>query len=420
MALRALVVDDSPIVRRLIAGFLRSEPGIDVVAQAGSGVEAIALAREHRPDVITLDVEMPGMDGLETLRELMCDVPTPIIMVTGVSNRAAEVTLAAIHAGAVDFVFKYTPATSRAPETVAKELVAKVKAAARIKVVRSVRCTTIKPPGVGADGLITALGADGDFDLPATLAPAAAQRVRSGWEAKRAADPRTTALGKGPRLPAAKANRIAPSSGDSAGHGAAISGWSKWQTRPRVIAIGASTGGPVAVRELLQELPSDLPAAVLIVQHMPPAFTTVLAAQLGRSIALPVCEATHGQLLVPGAVYVCPGDYHLLVRADLRIELGQEAKVQGYRPSVDVTMQCIAHLFGAQSIGVLLTGMGDDGALGLSYIRARSGRTFAQSAESCVVNGMPQKAVDRGVVDAIGTPREIGQTLAKLGVKHAS
>ena len=178
-----------------------------------------------------------------------------------------------------------------------------------------------------------------------------------------------------------------------------------------VVVIGDSTGGPVALRELMSNLPGDFPAAIIIIQHMPAAFTKVLAAQLDRQVPFRVKEAETGDRLRPGFALVAPGDHHLLLGSDSRVELNQGPEIAGNRPSVNVTMQSVVQLYGARTKGVLLTGMGDDGSLGLVSIHAKGGKTYVQDAESCVVNGMPQRAIEMGVVDHVGPPAMIARYL---------
>lgn len=398
MTLRVLVVDDSRVVCRQLASLLKGDPCLTVAACAHDGPTAVRLTKELRPDVVTLDVEMPGMSGLAVLEAVMCDAPTPVVMVAGVGRRAAEIALEAIHSGAVDFVLKYTLDEDRDVDALAIELRAKVKAAARVKVVRSLRSSA-------------------DPARPAAPSPATHSVEAVAAAALRRPSPRVS--------PGAQAAAQAAHSADdvSSGRGAEWSGaasveWRRRGTCPRVAAVGASTGGPAALRELLEELPPDFDAAVVVVQHMPAAFTKVLAAQLGRRIALPVCEAVHDQPLLPGRVYICPGDFHLTTRPNLRLELSGGEKVNGYRPSVDVMLHAAAEVFGPNVLGVLLTGMGEDGVAGMASVRARGGRTFAQSAESCVVDGMPQRAIERGVVDVVGTPAELGRLVAEWGAMH--
>jgi two-component system chemotaxis response regulator CheB len=179
-----------------------------------------------------------------------------------------------------------------------------------------------------------------------------------------------------------------------------------------IVVIGASTGGPLALRELLGELPSDLSAAVLVVQHLPKSFTGALAAQLRRYCGLEVREAEDGDQLHPGLVLVAPGGYHLVARHGMRVSVQSGPEIGGHCPSIDVTMESAAYLYGSRVAGVVLTGMGEDGTNGLRAIRAKGGTTFAQEAQSCVVNGMPQSAVDAGVVDHLGSPVQIGNLLA--------
>jgi two-component system chemotaxis response regulator CheB len=344
-AIRVLVVDDSPFVCRLLAAQLR-DSGIDVVGMAYDGNQAVAMVKELRPDAITLDLGMPGMGGLEVLDLVMRDCPTPVIVISGVSRKAASVTLQALERGAVDFVLKYSPGADTDPEALRREIVSKVRLAASVKVIRSLpqRLRATPRPRIG--------GSTGGKPLPA-------------------------------HLPGG------------------------------VVVIGASTGGPLALRELLEHLPADFPAALIVVQHMPATFTGVLAAQLDRQLALAVKEAEDGDRLQPGLVLIAPGDYHLLARSNGTVEIATGPAIAGHCPSIDVTMQSVAQVFGPRSKGIVLTGMGRDGALGLIAIRARGGQTFAQDAVTCVVNGMPRHAIACGAVDHIAPPEEIARLLAK-------
>ncbi len=350
--IRVLIVDDSPIICRLLEEHLHSAPEIKVIGTALNGRRAVDLICELRPDVVTLDQEMPEMNGLDSLAQIMTECPTPVVMISGVSRQAAGVTREALRIGAVDFVLKYTPGQDVSPDTLRLEIVSKVKAAAGIKVIRSIgHSTRTNRPKVRR--------------LP--LADDAT--VRANGVLKRT--PPTHFLQSG------------------------------------VVVIGASTGGPVAVRELLEQLPGNFSPAVLIVQHIPASFTDVLAAQLARHTTLPVKEARNGEILRGGHVYVAPGDSHLLLGSDSRIQLNDGPKIHGHRPAIDVTMQSVVQVYGAKTTGVVLTGMGDDGSEGLVAIRAKGGRTYAQDEASSVVNGMPQRARERGVVDRVGSPIEI-------------
>lgn len=334
--IRVLVVDDSPSVCRVLAAFLRSDPGVAVAGTAHSGEAAIEQTRSLRPDVVTLDLEMPGIGGMAALDAIMTATPTPVVLLTGVSTNAAAATLEGLARGAVDFVAKYTPGKTTDPDELRATLLATIRVAAGVKVIRS-------------------------LNRPAT------------WDPSRATP-----------LP----RRLAPAPG-------------------RVVVIGASTGGPTAIRDVLCGLPADLPAAVVIIQHLPAAFTRPLAEQLSRTTPFRVREAAAGDRLEPGVALVAPGDWHLTVGADGRVELADGPKVSGHRPSIDVAFRSVAKVYASRAVGVLLTGMGEDGARGLAEVRAAGGRTFAQDAATSAVYGMPLRAVELGAVDEIDTPAGI-------------
>jgi two-component system chemotaxis response regulator CheB len=360
--IRVVVADDSPFVCRLLTSYLQSSPNFQVVGTALNGARAVDLTKTLRPDAVTLDLEMPEMNGLEALEHIMYDCPTPVIMVSGVSRRAAAITLQALELGAVDFILKYTPGVDTNPEALRREIIAKVRAASQIKVIRSLRPRRPR-------------------DRKAALPPSLAS-------------PPVVAKAEEDVLPErGRRSKILP----------LLPGG--------VVVIGASTGGPVALRELLSNLPTDFSAAVIVVQHMPASFTQVLAAQLDRQVPLKVKEAEAGDRLQPGLVLVAPGGYHLLLRPDSRVELKQGPEIGGHCPSIDVTMQSVVQLYGARTKGVVLTGMGNDGSLGLVSIRAKGGKTFAQDAATCVVNGMPQRAIEKGVVNHVAPPARIAQLL---------
>lgn len=357
--IRVLIVDDSPFVCRLLSGHLNSAEDIEVVATAYSGKRALTKITELNPDVVTLDQSMPGMNGVEALERIMHEHPTPVVMISGVSRKSAILTRQALQIGAVDFVLKYTPGADTHPDELRHEIVSKVRAASQVKVIRSIRR---RQEGENAP-------------------PPAPRRIRKPPEVVK---------------PAYKSF---------------VSGG--------VVVIGSSTGGPVALRELLAGLPADFPAAILIVQHMPASFTDVLAEQLNRHTMLPVTEAAAGNQLKAGIVYVAPGDQHLLIDSGSRVQLNRGPKIRGHRPAIDVTMQSVAQLYGAKTKGIVLTGMGDDGTEGMVAIKAKGGKTFAQDAETSVVNGMPQRARDRGAVDVVATPLDLADHLMRSFMIYA-
>ena len=326
--IRVLVIDDSAYVRQILTEILRDDPGIEVVGCASDAHVAREMIRRLNPDVLTLDIEMPRMDGLTFLRNLMRLRPMPVVMVSSLTERGAEVTLDALALGAVDFLPKPHTDLGVTLRDYAAELIAKVKAAAHVGV-RSTVASTAVPKARPA---------------PAPIS--------------------TTNI---------------------------------------ILAIGASTGGTEAIRELLAELPPDAPGTV-ITQHIPKAFSAAFARRLNDSSALRVREAEDGQQVLPGHAYVAPGDRHLKIErsgARYLCRLDHGPAVNHLRPSVDVLFQSVAEAAGARCIGVLLTGMGRDGAQGLLQMRNGGSQTIAQDEASSVVWGMPGEAVALGAAQLV-------------------
>jgi two-component system, chemotaxis family, protein-glutamate methylesterase/glutaminase len=325
--IRVLVVDDSALMRKLIPAILARDPSIEVVGTAMDGAFALKKIEELHPDVVTLDLEMPRMDGIETLRLIMKRAPLPVILFSTHSKEGAYSTLKALALGAVDFIAKPTDAAGGHLEAIADQLVEKIKVAKR---------------------------AVGRKLPPATVA----------------IDP--------PELHKGIRNLLPPN---------------------RIIAIGISTGGPNALQFVLSQIPGEFPASILVVQHMPEGFTEMFARRLDECCALDVQEAKSGDLLVAGRVLICPGNRHMMVRrmprGDMAV-LNDGPPVNRHRPSVDVLFHSVAQEFGPTAVGVLMTGMGEDGAEGLGAIKAASGMTIAQSEETCVVGGMPRAAILKG------------------------
>ena len=338
---RVLVVDDSALMRKLIPQILQADPSIQVVGTAMDGNFGLKKLEELRPQVVTLDLEMPGMNGIDMLKEVMRRHRVPVIVVSSHSTEGAAITFKALSLGAFDFVAKPADVHSRMPE-IARELIGKIKAAAQSR-------------GV----VIGALPAD---------------TRRS--KAKAAANPKDLAT--------------------------------------KVVAIGISTGGPQALQYLLPQLPADFPGTILIVQHMPDNFTEMFARRLDEACAIRVKEAQSGDLLQAGRALICPGNRHMKIKkmqlGDV-VVLNEEAKVNGHRPSVDVLFHSVAEEFGNRSVGVIMTGMGDDGAEGLGAIKVAGGVTIAQSEESCVVYGMPKAAIERSYATRIIPLDAIANTL---------
>jgi two-component system chemotaxis response regulator CheB len=346
--IRVLVVDDSALMRQMISDILNSDKGIEVMTTARDGEDAIKKVTELKPDVVTLDVEMPRLDGLHALGYIMSEIPTPVVMVSAYTQKGAEATFRALEYGAVDFVPKPSGPVSRDIRTVGDELIAKVKVAARV-----------------------------DLDTLNFIRP---KRIPEGLKVK--------------------PKKIIP--------------------EVRVIAIGASTGGPRALGQILPQLDPDIPAALLIVQHMAKGFTKTFAARLNREAKIEVKEAEAGERIEPGKALIAPGGYHMAVRREVTgnkapgvIRLNQEPPVYGLRPTVDSMMLSAAEIYGDKTVGVILTGMGRDGAKGMKAIKDDKGKTIAQDKDTCVAYGMPKAAVEEGAVDKIVPLDKIPQEIMK-------
>lgn len=353
---RVLVVDDSALMRKLIPQILQTDSSIQVVGTAMDGNFGLKKIEEMKPQVITLDLDMPGMGGLDMLKEIMLRHRLPVIVVSSHSTQGASVTLQALSMGAFDFVAKPADVSASMPE-IARELIAKIKAAAKSR-----RVTIVAPQD--------------SHNLTTKTAP----------------DTQTRAS--------------------------------------RIVAIGVSTGGPQALQYVLPQLPKNFPGTILIVQHMPEGFTEMFSRRLEEICGITVKEVQSGDLLLAGRALICPGNRHLKVK---RLPLGDVAvlnddpRVNGHRPSVDVLFKSVAEEFGEKSIGVLMTGMGEDGAQGLGLIKAAGGMTIAQSEESCVVYGMPKAAIERGYATRIVALEALANTLQaqcaqdrKIGSKSGS
>ncbi|HEY1283874.1 MAG TPA: chemotaxis response regulator protein-glutamate methylesterase [Steroidobacteraceae bacterium] len=337
---RVLIVDDSALVRQILGEMLAEDPAIEVVGTAGDAHIARDKIKALNPDVITLDVEMPRMDGVTFLRNLMRLRPMPVVMVSSLTAHGAEVTLDALSLGAVDYLPKPKIDIAATLKTYSEELIAKVKAASRARV------RALDPARHGSLAVVPKHSAD-------AILPASAPRAM--------------------------------------------------RTTERIIAIGASTGGTEAIKEVLIGFPPDSPG-VVITQHIPPAFSGPFAKRMDACCQLTVTEAQDGQQILPGHAYIAPGDRHLLVVRDgaryvCRLDSGPE--VNRHKPSVDVLFRSVAQNAGRNAIGVLLTGMGKDGARGLREMRDAGSRTIAQDEETSVVWGMPGEAVSLGAAQSV-------------------
>ncbi|QYD69197.1 chemotaxis response regulator protein-glutamate methylesterase [Paraburkholderia edwinii] len=338
--IKVLCVDDSALIRSLMTEIINGQPDMEVVATAPDPLVARELIKQHNPDVLTLDVEMPRMDGLDFLEKLMRLRPMPVVMVSSLTERGSEITLRALELGAVDFVTKPRVGIRDGMLEYSEKLADKVRAAARARVRQA--------------------------------APAAHPAA-------------------GGAHPAAAAAAHAPLFNNPL------------VSTEKLIIVGASTGGTEAIREVLVPLPPDAPA-VLIAQHMPPGFTKSFAQRLNGLCRITVKEAEHGERVLPGHAYIAPGHAHLLLArsgANYIAHLSDEPPVNRHRPSVDVLFRSAAQHAGKNAIGVILTGMGRDGAAGLLDMRRAGAYTLAQDEASCIVFGMPREAIAMGAADDI-------------------
>jgi two-component system chemotaxis response regulator CheB len=389
--IRVLVVDDSILTRRVISTALGTAPDIVVVGTAGSGAQCLAAVEEHRPDVVTLDVEMPGMDGLETLGRLVEHRPIPVIMVSYLTTAGAETTVRAMLAGAVDVVAKPGGPIVRDLAGLRDDLVRKVRAAARSRP-RLPRHGT--PPG------------------PTPVASPSSHPTPVASPNTRPTPPGRPHLIR-PATPDAGTRRSAvrPVDAPPAGARPAASRFAGARFE-RLVVIGSSTGGPGALRVVTADLPADRSTAYLLVQHMPAGMTAILASMLNDDSPLDIREAHDGDSLEPGVALIAPGDFHLRLGPGGTVHLDQGPKVHWVRPSVDVALLSAAELHGDHTVAAILTGIGSDGADGAAAIHAAGGTVIAEHESTCVVYGMPKAVVARGLADAVVPLHDVARTIA--------
>ncbi|MBA0083394.1 MAG: chemotaxis response regulator protein-glutamate methylesterase, partial [Acidobacteria bacterium Pan2503] len=341
--IRVLVVDDSTFMRKVLENIYNADEQMQVVGSAKDGREAVSMAEALKPDVISMDINMPHVDGLQATAEIMTTNPKPIVIVSSESREGAASTLRALELGAIEFVAKPSGGIDLDMQSVKEELLRKVRMAAKVRVVRTATrlASSIQSAGAGAK-------------------PAAAPKP----------SPRTSAGTSDQRFP--------------------------------VVVLAASTGGPATVMRLAPGFTRDFPAAVILVQHMPATFTSQYAAQLAEFTEIRVKEAESNESIVPGTLYICPGGQHLRVTSSGRMQLDDTSgRINGYLPNMDVTMESVAAYAGPLGIAAVLTGMGNDGTNGARAIQSAGGLVLAQDEATCVIFGMPAEVIKAGVVDQV-------------------
>ena len=373
MVVKVLVVDDSGFFRRRLTEILSSDPTIQVIGTATNGKEAIDQALALKPDVITMDYEMPMMDGITAVRHIMQRSPTPVLMFSSLTHEGARVTLDALDAGAVDFLPKNFEDISRNPEKVKQLLCEKVHSISRSN--RRVSSYSAPQP-------------------PAAPQPVAAP-VTNSFATPTPPAPRTTPI----------ASRSAPV--------AAPTSPAPKRKAYKLVAIGTSTGGPVALQRVLTQLPGNFPAPIVLVQHMPAAFTKAFAERLDKLCRISVKEAEDGDILRPGLALLAPGGKQMMIdgRGAVRILPGDERL--NYKPCVDITFGSAAKSYGDKVLAVVLTGMGADGREGARLLKQGGSNVWAQDEASCVIYGMPMAIVKANLADAVYSLDEIGKHLVE-------
>lgn len=363
--IRVVVVDDSALVRSLLAEIINQQPDMECIGAANDPLAAREMIRELNPDVITLDVEMPKMDGLEFLSRLMRLRPMPVVMVSTLTERGAEVTMRALEMGAIDFVAKPRLGVASGLRQLGDEIVEKIRIASQARVARLV---------------------------PAVPAPSASAPVRGAATTATALANAAVGLPSGTRSAS-----VTPSASTASRPLARLS------TTEKVICIGASTGGTEAIREVLLGLPADCPA-IAITQHMPPGFTASFAARLNSLCPMAVSEARHGERILPGHAYIAPGGKQFRLErsgANYMAVVEDAEPVNRHRPSVEVLFKSAAQVLGPNAYGVMLTGMGGDGATAMKEMRDAGSYNIAQDEASCVVFGMPRMAIQAGAAHEV-------------------
>ncbi|MCD8512677.1 MAG: chemotaxis response regulator protein-glutamate methylesterase [Nitrincola sp.] len=386
MAVRVLIVDDSSFFRNRIQEALSSDSRIEIVGLAVDGREAVTKAIALKPDLITMDVEMPQLNGIEAVRQIMRQAPTNVLMLSSLTHEGARVTLEALEAGAADYLTKDIRAWMDRSSALTKEFIERVVALGKSKQHKSVPMFSRQPPP--ASSSVTRVFRS-DPVVPSQPRLRETRQEAANARSNRSADERS---------------------------GSATQPLSRIKVPDaRIVVIGASTGGPAALQKVLTALPANYPLPILIVQHMPGTFTKVFAERLNQQSSIRVREAVDGDRLEPGLALLCPGGMQMMIdpRQSDRVKILPGDDRMTYKPSVDVTYASVAKVFGAKVMAVMLTGMGADGCDGARLLKQAGGTLWAQSKDTCTIYGMPQAVVNAGLADAVLDLDDIGNMLAK-------
>lgn len=390
--IRVVIADDSAFMRMVLSDMFKKQSDFEVVGVAKNGKEAVEKVKELTPDLVTMDVNMPVMDGLQALEAIMKDCPTPVVMFSSLTQEGAKATIKALSLGAVDFVSKVGGSISKV-DTVEDEILSKARAAAYAKVGGKRRF--MPPPSLAPQ--------------PASSPPTVASvpPVKSEPTMRRISLPTRKGYTPPPSPPPLTLRPQPTVHAAPAGGG----------TGRKLVVLGCSTGGPKALQTVVAGLPRSLPCGVLIVQHMPPGFTKSLAERLNEISQISVKEAENHDMIKAGQVYIAPGNYHMTVTGSGReIVLNQDPPIGTLRPAADVLFRSAAPL-GRDIVSVILTGMGSDGALGMTEIKKTGGYVIAESEETAIVYGMPKAVVDLGLADEIKPLQDIAGAIVSA-VSH--
>ncbi|MDD6068903.1 MAG: chemotaxis response regulator protein-glutamate methylesterase [Succinivibrio sp.] len=408
MATKVLIVDDSTFFRKRLKEIIESDPTMQVVGEAKDGKEGVSLAASLHPDVITMDVEMPVMDGITAVKEIMAKTPTPILMFSSLTFEGANSTFKALEAGAVDFMPKNFDDIAHRREDGIKALLNAIKAVSRSRV-RGFRpalstSTSARPSSLSATRPSSTLSST---TRTSTLSSTSSLSSRLSSTATAPAPTQGAALGQYKKinelLSSEQGVPAAARKFTFGDHKAETTAFKKSGKSHSLVAIGSSTGGPIALQEIIPKLPK-LNVPVVIVQHMPGSFTNTFAARLDAMSQLHVVEAKDGDVLEPGTCYIAPGGKQMIFERfglKTRIRIIQDTGRVTYNPCVDVSFASLAQIFGNKVLAMILTGMGSDGCEGCQLLKAKGSVIWAQNEETCVVYGMPQAVVNANVADLV-------------------